>query len=400
MQGTGNVVVNITAINDAPLLVTNNPLSVPEESTRTITAAYLQVTDADHSATQIVYTLISLPSGGSVRLNGSSLTIGQTFTQDDINNNRVTYRDSDEGASASFQFTVTDGVDVVGPYTFSVNGQPTNDAPVNTLPANRYTSFNTAVTFSGAGGNAIQISDIDAGINPVQVTLSATNGNLTLGSTAGLTLVSGANGSSTFTYSGTISALNAALNGGVTFNPTTAYRGLAQITVTTNDLGNSGSGGALSDTDTIKVHVGALVVTNLTDTINGNTSSIANLVASDGGDGISLREAILAANATLNVGGPDHIYFNITGAGPHVINLSSALPAINSPVIIDASSEPDYSGTPVVVLNGGGIVQDGIRLLAGSDGSTVRGLSIQNFTQTVSILTTVMAIPSSATGSA
>ena len=208
-----------------------------------------------------------------------------------------------------------------------------------------------------------------------------TNGTISLASTAGLTLVSGANGSSAFTYSGTVSALNTALNSGVTFNPTNAYRGLAQITVTTNDLGNSGSGGALSDTDTIKVHVGALVVTNINDVNNGDASSIANLVASDGGDGISLREAILAANATLNVGGPDYIYFNIAGAGPHIINLSSALPAITSPVIIGASSEPDFGGTPVLVLNGGGTIADGIQLYGGSGGSTIRGLVIQNFTQ-------------------
>jgi uncharacterized delta-60 repeat protein len=253
-----------------------------------------------------------------------------------------------------------------------------NAAPVNTIPNNRYTPLNTAVTFSGAGGNVIQISDIDAGSNPVQLTLSVNNGTLNLTSTVGLTLISGVNGSATLTYSGTVSALNTALNNGVTFNPTTNYRGLAQLTVTTNDQGNTG-GGALSDTDTVNVHVGALVVTNLNDSSNGNTSSIANLVASDGGDGISFREAILAANATPNGSGPDYIYFNIAGAGPHVINLSADLPAINSPVIIDASSEPDYSGTPVVVLNGSGTIQDGIQLYGGSGGSTIRGLVIQNF---------------------
>jgi hypothetical protein len=40
-----------------------------------------------------------------------------------------------------------------------------------------------------------------------------------------------------------------------------------------------------------------VTVSNMNDVVNGNTASIAALVASDGGDGISLREAILAANA-------------------------------------------------------------------------------------------------------
>ena len=45
------------------------------------------------------------------------------------------------------------------------------------------------------------------------------------------------------------------------------------------------------------------------------------------GDGISLREAIIAANATA---GTDYIYFNIAGTGVHTINVASALPAITA----------------------------------------------------------------------
>src|SRR4051812_11687631 len=39
----------------------------------------------------------------------------------------------------------------------------------------------------------------------------------------------------------------------------------------------------------------AVTVTNLTDDVNGNVSDIPSLVAEPGADGISLREAILAA---------------------------------------------------------------------------------------------------------
>ncbi len=73
-----------------PVLITNEPLTVPEESTRTITTAYLEATDVDNAPAEIIYTLKTLPSGGSVRLNGSTLGIDDTFTQDDINNNLVT----------------------------------------------------------------------------------------------------------------------------------------------------------------------------------------------------------------------------------------------------------------------------------------------------------------------
>ena len=49
-----------------------------------------------------------------------------------------------------------------------------------------------------------------------------------------------------------------------------------------------------------------VVVGNNLDVVNGDTTTIANLIANAGGDGISLREAMLAANATA---GADVITF-------------------------------------------------------------------------------------------
>jgi hypothetical protein len=57
----------------------------------------------------------------------------------------------------------------------------------------------------------------------------------------------------------------------------------------------------------------AVTVTTTADVVNGNTSSIAALIASNGGDGISLREAILAAN---NTAGADQINLS---AGTYVL---------------------------------------------------------------------------------
>ncbi|MFK8014013.1 MAG: cadherin-like domain-containing protein [Gammaproteobacteria bacterium] len=124
-----------------------------------------------------------------------------------------------------------------------------------------------------------------------------------------------------------------------------------------------------------------ITVTNTTDTVNGDTSSLTNLIASQGGDGISLREAILALNEPTNGAGPHVIEFNISGAGPHTIAVASALPGIENPVIIDGTSEPDFAGTPMIVIDGvaAGVGARGIDLQAGSSGSTVRGLVIHRF---------------------
>ena len=51
----------------------------------------------------------------------------------------------------------------------------------------------------------------------------------------------------------------------------------------------------------------------------------------------SLREAILAANASV---GLDTISFDIPGIGPHTIQPGSALPTITDPLVIDGYSQP------------------------------------------------------------
>lgn len=124
-----------------------------------------------------------------------------------------------------------------------------------------------------------------------------------------------------------------------------------------------------------------LVVTTTSDAENGTTTSIDALLANDGGDGVSLREAIIAANNTGNIGGPDEVQFNIAGAGPHTINVLSSLPSIVEAIVVDGSTEPDYvAGTPVVELNGAAAgAVDGLTLNAGSSSSTIRGLIINRF---------------------
>ena len=62
----------------------------------------------------------------------------------------------------------------------------------------------------------------------------------------------------------------------------------------------------------------SVAVTTTNDAVNGDTSSIANLIASPGADGISLREAILAAN---NTAGLDDITL---GSGLYGLTLTGA----------------------------------------------------------------------------
>jgi hypothetical protein len=169
--------------------------------------------------------------------------------------------------------------------------------------------------------------------------------------------------------------------------------------------------------------IGTLVVTTTADTVNGNTASVAALIANPGADGrISLREAILATNATagadtIRFGIPlsdaGHLYYQDDGAPGTVANvqatvfadvaspsspvitgydadypagqarsfyrivLGSPLPAITGGVVIDTTTQPLTSpgAGPVVDLDAtlGG---DGLALQAGSSGSTIRGFVV------------------------
>ncbi|MEZ5728592.1 MAG: FG-GAP-like repeat-containing protein [Burkholderiaceae bacterium] len=129
-----------------------------------------------------------------------------------------------------------------------------------------------------------------------------------------------------------------------------------------------------------------VTVTTTSDVVDGNTSSISALLGNMGADGrISLREAMLAANNTANVGSPDEIRFSIPDAlvaGAHTIVPTSPLPSLTDAVIIDGSTEPDFAGTPVVEIDGSsaGAAVVGIHFDAGSDGSTIRGLVVNRFT--------------------
>lgn len=90
----------------------------------------------------------------------------------------------------------------------------------------------------------------------------------------------------------------------------------------------------------------------------------------------SLRQAIVDANANP---GPDTITFAI-GAGPQTIIPLSPLPAITDAVVIDGTTQPGFSGTPIIEINGSNAGNTSGFFIAGGN-STLRGLVINRFAQ-------------------
>ncbi|MGB5204314.1 MAG: hypothetical protein WBN63_09015, partial [Eudoraea sp.] len=163
--------------------------------------------------------------------------------------------------------------------TISIDVIAINDPPVNSVPAAQTVDQDGMLLFSSATATAISISDPDAGGVDVEVTLTATNGTLNLSGTKGLTFTPPADGTddASITFTGTVADINAVLEG-MTFVATPGFTGAASLQITTDDLGNSGAGGAQSDTDTVAITVqprdSALWLTTATDETNSGAPGL------------------------------------------------------------------------------------------------------------------------------
>ncbi len=112
--------------------------------------------------------------------------------------------------------------------------------------------------------------------------------------------------------------------------------------------------------------------------LSAATFTVTNV--NDSGAG-SLRQAILDANANP---GLDTIAFNISGSGVQTIAPSTTLDAITGPVVIDGYTQPGASPNTLAVGDNavilikidGGSSNPVLGFAFGSDGSTLRGVSI------------------------
>jgi parallel beta-helix repeat protein len=92
----------------------------------------------------------------------------------------------------------------------------------------------------------------------------------------------------------------------------------------------------------------------------------------------SLRWAMTNANANP---GSDAINFQLSGTAPFTINLLSALPSVTDPVAINATTQPEWAGAgmPVVELNGAAAGAGSVGLQLNSPSNRVLGLAINRF---------------------
>lgn len=109
---------------------------------------------------------------------------------------------------------------------------------------------------------------------------------------------------------------------------------------------------------------------------DGADANPGNGICATAGGVCTLRAAIQEANS---LSGSDTIAFDIGGSGPHVIQPGSALPPVApDPITFDGTSEPDYSSSPVIEIDGTNAGDDVDGLIVRRS-SVVRALAIINF---------------------
>jgi VCBS repeat-containing protein len=212
--------------------------SIAEDVTLIVAASEgVLINDTDEEGNSLTASLTSGPSNGSLTLNADG---SFTYTPD------ANYSGVD-----TFTYVANDGNSDSNVATVTITISGDNDAPVNTVSGVQTILEDTQTAIAG-----ISVADADAGTAAITTQLSVTAGvlDVTLSGTASIT--AGSNGSNTLTINGNVTDLNATL-ASLLYTGNNNVNGTAADTliVTTNDLGNTGSGGAKSDIDNVQINI-------------------------------------------------------------------------------------------------------------------------------------------------
>jgi Ca2+-binding RTX toxin-like protein len=285
--GSATQVITITAVNDAPVVDLNGAAAGIDT-----TASYTE--GATPIRPLLGMTITDVDSG---TLSGATVTIGTGFVAGDLlrlaggfngtTGSGITYsynsgtgvltltgvasladyqtalaalsfksNSDDPGTARDITVVVNDGSENSVATHIMLTVSPVNDAPVNIVPGAQSGNAGSPIVFSAANGNALSVTDADAGSGTMRVKLTADHGTMTLASMVGVTVTG--DGTGVVRITGTLSAINAALEG-LTYQSEAGYVGADVLTMTTSDFGNSGSGGPLTDVDSVAISVDVAV---------------------------------------------------------------------------------------------------------------------------------------------
>ncbi|SMY38821.1 Poly(beta-D-mannuronate) C5 epimerase 7 [Photobacterium andalusiense] len=366
--------VDVIPDNDAPVNhLPSDPLTVDEDATLVING--LQITDVDsndHDAVMDMTVTLSVEHGQlaiAAGVDTSGLTVtdngdGKLIINGDLNlinqllDHGINYTgDKDFNGTDSLTMTTNDNGNsgAGGPLTdtdsINITVKPVNDAPVNTVPAPFDVNEDSSHVITG-----LSIADVDAKESgtsgQMTVELSVEHGQLAIAAgvdTSGLTITD--NGDGKLVISGDIDKINTLLDAGIKYTGDENFNGSDQLTMTTSDNGNVGSGGVLTDVSTVDI-----TVTPVNDApvntvpaafdVNEDSShiitglSIADVDAKEGGTSGQMTVELSVEHGQLAVIATDTQGLTITDNGDGKLVISGDIDKINT--LLDAGIE--YSG--------------------------------------------------------
>jgi len=353
-DGTASVfddfTITIANVNDAP--VAQNDNFNGDEDAPAITGSVL-TNDTDVDSTILTTSVGTTTTNGTLTLNADgtfSYTPNANFNGTD-----------------SFTYTVSDGALISNTATATITVNAVNDAPINSAPAS--VSVNEDVNLPVSG---ISVSDLDA--TSLQVTLTATQGTLTLSTTGGLNVTAGANGSATLTFTGTTANINTAL-ATLIYRGNLDFNGQDTITVITSDLGATGAGGVKTDTSIIAVTVNPIAEPPR---ISNN-----NLTIAEGGTVTITSTNISNVDVDTNT---DPLVYTFTVSdvanGKFVLASDSAITFAAKTAITSFTAEQVRAEQIQFIHNGGEAPPSFSTLVTGTDSSTGTPVAIPGASNT------------------
>lgn len=236
--------ITANAVNDAPSFTAGPNQAINEDApAQTVTGWATAINDGDPELTQalsfqvvVSNTTNNLTFSTPPAINASTGTLTYAVAPNTQGVATVTVRLQDDGSN------VAPNVNISAPQTFTITVNSINDAPINTVPGAQLTGDGTPLVFSTASANAISA----VGIMRMSFTTgAAANGTLTLANPGGVLTTMTGNGTEQVIVTGTLPALNAALNGAggsLTYTPIAGTSAARIITITSDDQGSTGSG--------------------------------------------------------------------------------------------------------------------------------------------------------------
>jgi hypothetical protein len=156
------ITITVKEPNNDPVLAVNTGATIPEGGTGTIDNIQLQVTDVDNLPAELQFTLTAVPTNGLLILDGTTLSVSDTFTQADIDSALLTYEhNGSETISDSFQFTVSDGSGGnISNTTFSITITPVNDEPILTAIGDKTVDEGDLLSFTAVAADSDMPADV------------------------------------------------------------------------------------------------------------------------------------------------------------------------------------------------------------------------------------------------